>query len=82
MKYIDEYYKEWCGEHHTTNSGYPVHDSAETTDFAEYYYKQKSEPLKTMLEKILSIENAAFGLKGFDAERLKTEIKITIGHGN
>lgn len=20
MKHIDEYYKEWCGEHHTVNS--------------------------------------------------------------
>jgi rubrerythrin len=40
MKNIDEVYKDWCGEHHTTNSGYPVHDSAEAQDFAEYYHKE------------------------------------------
>jgi hypothetical protein len=48
MKHIDEYYKEWCGEHHTVNSCHPVHDSAEACDFAEYYHKEKSEPIKTM----------------------------------
>jgi hypothetical protein len=37
MKNIDEYYKEWCGQHHTVNSGHPVHDSAEACDFAKYY---------------------------------------------
>ena len=41
MKHIDEYYKDWCGEKHTTNSCHPVHDSAECTDFAEYYHKEK-----------------------------------------
>jgi len=56
------------------NSCHPVHDSAAACDFAEYYHKEKSEPLKTMLQKILKIENAAFGLKGFDSERLKSEI--------
>jgi len=40
MKNIDEIYKEWCGEHHTTNSGHPVHDSAEVQDFAEFYHKE------------------------------------------
>ena len=75
MKHIDEHYKDWSGEHYTTNSNKQVHDSAEMTDFAEYVYKEKSEPLKTMLNKILSIEDAAFGLKGFDYARLKAEIR-------
>lgn len=38
-KKIDELYKEWSGEHHTTNSNKPIHDSAECTDFAEYCLK-------------------------------------------
>lgn len=38
-KKIDELYKEWSGEHHTTNSNKQVHDSAECTDFAEYCLK-------------------------------------------
>ncbi len=37
MKHIDDHYKDWCGESHTTNSCHPVHDSAACTDFAEYY---------------------------------------------
>jgi hypothetical protein len=40
MKHIDEHYKDWCGEHHTVNSCHPVHDSAATCDFAEYYAKE------------------------------------------
>ncbi len=32
-------------------------------------------PLAEMLEKIYNIEDAAFGLKGFDVVRLKSEIK-------
>ena len=36
---LDELYKEWSGEHHTTNSNKPVHDSAECCDFAEYCLK-------------------------------------------
>jgi hypothetical protein len=36
---LDELYKEWSGEHHTTNSNKPTHDSAECTDFAEYCLK-------------------------------------------
>jgi len=78
MKHIDEHYKGWCGEHHTVNSCHAVHDSAEACDFAEYYHKEKSEPLKTMLNKILSIENRAFGLKGFDVDRLKSEIRQSL----
>ena len=38
-KKLDELYKEWSGEHHTTNSNKPVHDSAECCDFAEYCLK-------------------------------------------
>ena len=38
-KKLDELYKEWSGEHHTINSGRPIHDSAECTDFAEYCLK-------------------------------------------
>jgi hypothetical protein len=38
-KKLDELYKEWSGEHHTTNSNKKVHDSAECTDFAEYCLK-------------------------------------------
>lgn len=30
-------YFDWCGHHHLEHSGHPVHDSAETIDFAEYY---------------------------------------------
>jgi len=33
---LDELYKEWSGEYHTTNSNKKVHDSAECIDFAEY----------------------------------------------
>ena len=40
MKHITEYYKEWCGKHHTTNDCHPVHDSSETIEFAEWYHKQ------------------------------------------
>ncbi|NLF84348.1 MAG: hypothetical protein GX568_10290 [Candidatus Gastranaerophilales bacterium] len=47
MKTIDDHYKDWCGEHHTTNSAHPVHDSAEACDFAEYYFKEKSKELET-----------------------------------
>jgi len=45
-KSVDDYYKEWCGESHLTNSGYPVHDSADATDFAEYYHNEKTEEEK------------------------------------
>jgi hypothetical protein len=37
---VDEFYKEWSGKHHTTNSCIPVHDSAECCDFAEQFAKQ------------------------------------------
>jgi len=40
MKTIDEIYKNWCGESHTTNSAHPVHDSSEAQDFAQYYYNE------------------------------------------
>ena len=37
MKTIDEHYKDWYGESHLNISNIPTHDSAECTDFAEYY---------------------------------------------
>lgn len=43
---LDELYKEWSGEHHTTNSNKPVHDSAECCDFAEYCLKYGMEERK------------------------------------
>ena len=43
MKNIEEIYKDWCGGHHTVNSGLLVHDSAEACDFAEYYHKRRNE---------------------------------------
>lgn len=46
-KHIDEYYKDWCGEHHTTNSCHPVHDSAEVTDFAKFYHSQMMSEFET-----------------------------------
>lgn len=36
---------------------------------------QRIKELEAMLKKILKIEDAAFGLKGFDAKKLKQEIK-------
>jgi len=39
---------------------------------------QKYQALINMLDKINNIENAAFSLKGFDAERLKSEIKTVL----
>ena len=42
-KKIDELYKEWSGDHHTTNSNKKVHDSAECCDFAEYCLKYGME---------------------------------------
>ena len=45
MKHINEYYKDWCGEHHTTNSAHPVHDSAEVCDFAEYFFSERSKEI-------------------------------------
>lgn len=43
LKHIDEIYKDWCGESHIINSCHPVHDSAAACDFAEYYYKERTE---------------------------------------
>ena len=40
--------------------------------------KEKYDKLIEMFNRILKIENAAFGLKGFDAERLKLEIKEVV----
>ena len=45
-KKLDELYKEWSGEHHTTNSNKQVHDSAECTDFAEYCLKYAFQEFK------------------------------------
>lgn len=73
-KHIDEIYKDWCGESHLTNSCHPVHDSAETTDFAAFYHNERAVPLREMLKKILSIEDAVFNLRGLDIVRLKSEI--------
>lgn len=38
-KKLDELYKEWSGEHHTTNSNKTIHDGSECTDFAEFCLK-------------------------------------------
>ena len=35
-KKLDELYKEWSGEDHTTNISNEVHDSSECIDFAEF----------------------------------------------
>lgn len=43
MNKIDELYKEWCGEEHTTNSGRLVHDSSEAQDFAQFFHKRMTE---------------------------------------
>lgn len=40
--------------------------------------KENYDNIISMLNKILSIENAAFGLKGFDVERLKSEINEVV----
>ena len=37
--------------------------------------EEYSKPLKEMMNKILAIEDAAFGVKGFDSARLKSEIR-------
>ena len=37
--------------------------------------EEYSKPLKEMMNKILAIEDSAFGLKGFDSARLKSEIR-------
>lgn len=52
-KSIDEMYKDWSGDHHTSNSGRPVHDSAECTDFAEYCLRERrmSALMKDVLPK-------------------------------
>jgi hypothetical protein len=57
MKHIDEYYKDWSGEHHTINSNRKVHDSSEVIDFAEYFYKENTKwqyPEQNELPKNLS----------------------------
>ena len=41
--------------------------------------KEKYDNLIGMLNKISNIENSAFGLKGFDVERLKSEINDVVG---
>ena len=40
--------------------------------------KEKYDKLIEMFNRILKIENAAFGLKGFDVDRLKLEIKEVV----
>lgn len=57
LKHIDEIYKDWCGEHHTTNSCHPVHDSAEACDFAEYYHKviMEANEAENKINKALSL---------------------------
>ena len=46
MKTTDDYYKEWSGESHLVNSNIKVHDSAEMTDFAEYFCQSQTKILK------------------------------------
>jgi hypothetical protein len=67
MKNIDEYYKVWlCGEHHTTNSEPPVHDSAEACDFAEYYFTEKSKEIAIkVIKEIREKEQSAQNQKRF-----------------
>lgn len=38
-KKLEELYKEWSGEDHTTNISNEVHDSSECMDFAEFCLK-------------------------------------------
>ncbi len=40
--------------------------------------KEKYDKIIGMLNKISTIENSAFGLKGFDVERLKSEINEVV----
>jgi len=60
-KRLDELYKEWSAEHHTTNSNKPVHDSSECIDFAKYCLKYAIEDKTTnnlTAEKLINgIEN-------------------------
>ena len=66
MKTIDDYYKDWSGVHHTTNSAYPVHDSAEACDFAEYYFKEKSKEIAVrVIKEIRKKEESAYNQKIF-----------------
>jgi len=48
-----------------------------STDYVEKLEKQNNEMLE-MLKKIYKIENASFGLKSFDVDRLKLELKQLI----
>jgi len=59
---------------HVTGS-YPISDE-EDSENARLMAHSK-EMLKA-LQKIYQIENHAFGLKGFDVERLKAEIKTVL----
>jgi len=62
MKTTDQHYKDWSGQHHTTNSGHPVHDSAECCDFAEYYFREKArEKAVAVIERIKHLENRISG---------------------
>jgi NTP pyrophosphatase (non-canonical NTP hydrolase) len=66
MKHIDDYYKDWSGESHTVNSGYPVHDSAEVTDFAQFYHNQITKYESGCIDD--SILNKAIETWGVDAQ--------------
>jgi hypothetical protein len=39
MKTIDDHYKDWSGVDRIVNS-FPIHDSSDCCDFAEYYHSQ------------------------------------------
>ena len=67
-KKLDELYKEWSGEHHTTNSNIQVHDSSECTDFAEYCLKYvvsegEMTPTRESNCNIPLVSNSALGTK-------------------
>ncbi len=84
QKHIDEHYKDWCGTHHTLNSGYPVHDSSETCDFAEYYHKAMQDYADLQKPKWIPIQEAdkTSNQKAFvtferkDNTRFTTEVSI------
>lgn len=66
-KHIDEIYKDWCGEHHTTNSSHPVHDSSEACDFADYYYKIITESNSSLPHSVIRSEYLKYK-EEFDTE--------------
>jgi hypothetical protein len=46
MKTKEEIYKEWSGIEPVYNSCLNVHDSTQTIEFAEYYFKARIEELR------------------------------------